>query len=617
MENLKIANYIKNVLQNMPEFWLTQTTHRLDIYSEKLAKTEFTQELETLFNNDNFKSSALNNLPTAFDYIRLGHPLSCLLEWTLSKLTNQSPKYIISFASNTIPILAILRKNLLINKNTQISYISKLPESFDTDIIRKIYGYNFELNKVNSTNDITEFNGTSIFISNQQKITDFDLPKEIDFYINFYHEIGSLLFVKKLTNEHYINDIQHVRRRETIAMTPANCIVALNSILNQISLKNKNIDNSINKQLVHNSILKITGSKVKPIVGSSGLSIQYAIVMGLIHEAKEKYNDKNIKIIVPTNCYGGTNDQARRIANCIDNVQVVDLVVDSGNDMVESIDDTLEEIALNDAIPYIITEIPTNPRVEVPNMDKLCEVLNKKRNTKKGQYAVEPVFILDQTFCPNIRFAEDTGLLSNVKTISYVSGSKFPSGGQCTAGYCVTNQKAEKLMVKINSHLKLCDNEATPLQYKILAKQLPSMNHRINAAYNNTRRFVNIIKNELPKAKINFVSEQLARKSFTPSVFSIDLPTKGKSKEERELYKRSLNLKLINLMIREIPEESKFCVSYGQLEGCYWTVPASSTQGTTKESDKDYIVRVSVSPNIDIDLHKNIFRKFVQEHIRD
>ena len=64
-----------------------------------------------------------------------------------------------------------------------------------------------------------------------------------------------------------------------------------------MSLKNKNNENSFNKQLVHNSILKITGSKVKPIVGSSGLSIQYAIVMGLIHEAKEKYNNKNIKII--------------------------------------------------------------------------------------------------------------------------------------------------------------------------------------------------------------------------------------------------------------------------------------------------------------------------------
>jgi hypothetical protein len=49
-------------------------------------------------------------------------------------------------------------------------------------------------------------------------------------------------------------------------------------------------------------------------------------------------------------------------------------------------------------------------------------------------------------------------------------------------------------------------------------------------------------------------------------------------------------------MIKEIPTESKFCVSYGQLKGCYWTVPATSTQGTTKEGDKDYIVRASLSP---------------------
>jgi hypothetical protein len=65
-------------------------------------------------------------------------------------------------------------------------------------------------------------------------------------------------------------------------------------------------------------------------------------------------------------------------------------------------------------------------------------------------------------------------------------------------------------------------------------------------------------------------------------------PTKGSSDEEKN-YKR-LNLKLINLMITEIPNESKFCVSYGQLKGCYWTIPATSTQGTTK-GDKDYIVR--------------------------
>ena len=63
-------------------------------------------------------------------------------------------------------------------------------------------------------------------------------------------------------------------------------------------------------------------------------------------------------------------------------------------------------------------------------------------------------------------------------------------------------------------------------------------------------------------------------------------------------------------MIKKIPDESKFCVSYGQLKGSYWTVPATSTQGTTKEGDKDYIVRVSISPEINLTLHKEVFLEF-------
>ena len=137
------------------------------------------------------------------------------------------------------------------------------------------------------------------------------------------------------------------------------------------------------------------------------------------------------------------------------------------------------------------------------------------------------------------------------------------------------------------------------------------MNQRIRDAYKNTREFVNFIHKTLPTAKINFVSEQLASEGFTPSVFSMDLPTTGNTAAEKEANKRALNLKLINLMITEIPTESKFCVSYGQLKGCYWTVPATSTQGTTKEGDKDYIVRASLSPNLDLELHKKVFANFV------
>ena len=47
MEDNKMLNYIKDVLENMPTGWLNLTTHRLDIYDEKLAKTQFLEQFET------------------------------------------------------------------------------------------------------------------------------------------------------------------------------------------------------------------------------------------------------------------------------------------------------------------------------------------------------------------------------------------------------------------------------------------------------------------------------------------------------------------------------------------------------------------------------------------
>ncbi|MFY0629589.1 MAG: cystathionine beta-synthase [Flavobacteriaceae bacterium] len=619
MEASKISNYITGVLENMPINWLNLTTHRLDIYNEELAKTQFLDQFENLFNSDNSESSVLNELPTAYDYIRLGHPLSCVLEWAIAKSTNQKPENVISFSSQTTPILAILRKNLLTNKKTQIIYTGDLPSCFDTEIVKNIYGYNFDLKKVENTSAISKFDGSTILISQQESVYNFDLNHHIDFFINTHANYGSVLLANGDHNKSYISEIQHVRRRETIAMTPVNCLEVLNTMVGKPSDENGSnvaantyIQRSRSKALVLDSIKKITTTDTTAVVGSSGLSIQYAIAMGLIHNALENHKGKQIKFIVPPNCYGGTNDQARRIAACIDNVEVMDLPVDGDNDMVQSVHTVLDIIANEDAVPYIIAEIPTNPRVEVPDLIKLEEALSKKRTTPTGETAIDPVFILDQTFCPNTHFLGEDNILSTVRTISYVSGSKFPSGGQCTAGYCVPNRKAEGLMSKIGLHLSLCDNEATDLQYEILARQMPSMNQRIDDAYKNTRQFVNYIIETLPEAKINFVSEELAEQGFTPSVFSLDLPTKGNTDEEREAYKRDLNLKLINLMITEIPNESKYCVSYGQLKGCYWTIPATSTQGTTKEGDKDYIARVAISPNLDLELHKKVFLNFVK-----
>lgn len=610
MQHHSMLDYIKDVLQNLPSSWLNLTTHRLDIYNEKLAKTQFLNAFENLFKANNATAEALENLPTAYDYIRLGHPLSCVLEWTVAHLNNLKAEHSISFASQITPILAILRKNVLSNKNTQICYSKTLPDCFDAETIKQVYGYHFTLKHIETIEAIPDFNGSTIFIGQPEDITNFQLNQNIDFAININADFGSILVAN--ANEDYISEIQHVRRRETIAMTPINCLAVLKALAHNTDFSAENHEVEVNKNAVLNSISNITGAATKPIVGSSGLSVQYAIMMGLIHDALENHKGKAIKFIVPPNCYGGTNDQARRVAACLDNVEIVDLPVDGDNDMVQSVDRVLTTIASQDAIPYIIAEIPTNPRVEVPNLQDLKEALSKPRQTPNGTTAIDPVFILDQTFCPNVLFLGQGEILSTVRTISYASGSKFPSGGLCTAGYCVGNSKTEGLMQKIEQHLLLCDNEATNLQYEILAKQLPTMNQRIADAYQNTRKFVNFIQEKLPKAKINFVSEELAKQGFTPSVFSLDLPTKGNSEEEKEAYKRELNHKLINLMITKIPDQSKYCVSYGQLKGCYWTIPATSTQGTTKEGDKDYIARVALSGNMDLEKHKAVFLEFVE-----
>ncbi len=605
MNSDKLNDIIGLVLENLPKQWLELTTHRLDIYNEKKAKTEFLESFERLLESENIDSASLMGLPTAYDYIRLGHPLSCFMEWVFSQKLNLPSNNIISFSSQTMPLLSILRKNLSEGKETTVYFENEPPESLNLDKLKDVYGYQLNSFDISENDTIPSRQGSRVVYCDLKSPRFLERLAEADFVIGYDESCGSIILVNE-RNKSYISEIQHVRRRESIAMTPDNCLKFL---------KNEHIlpRDNFNRENLNEMIKKVTNTSVNPAIGSSGLSIQYAIMMGLVDDAEKNFKGKPIKFIVPPNCYGGTNDQARRVAACLSHVEVLDLEVDSGKDMVSSIDQVLSDVAKDDGVPYIIAEIPTNPRVEVPNLVKLSDVLTKRRIANSGQLATSPVFILDQTFCPNVNFFGVDGHLTDVNTISYVSGSKFPSGGLCTAGYCVANDKAKDLMPAIQSHLKLCDNEATKLQLQILEKQMPSMLDRIEGAYVKTREFVDHIEKVLPQAKINFVSKELAQMGFTPSVFSLDLPTKGETKKQQEKYKRELNLKLISKMIGEIPLESKYCVSYGQLKGCYWTIPATSTQGTTKEGDKDYIVRVALSSDLDLERHKEVFSHFCQD----
>jgi hypothetical protein len=66
--------------------------------------------------------------------------------------------------------------------------------------------------------------------------------------------------------------------------------------------------------------------------------------------------------------------------------------------------------------------------------------LSKERKTGTGTLAIDPVYI-DKLFCPNVHFLGEEDILATVRTISFASGSKFPSGGKCTAGYVLEMKK--------------------------------------------------------------------------------------------------------------------------------------------------------------------------------
>ena len=112
----------RNLIKNIPSSWLELTTHRLDIYNEPQAKSEFLDELKKLILIENYTSSTLEQLPTAYDYIRLGHQLSSVLEWVLAEINQVSDDQVITFASKTMPILSLLRKNKLSGQATIIYY---------------------------------------------------------------------------------------------------------------------------------------------------------------------------------------------------------------------------------------------------------------------------------------------------------------------------------------------------------------------------------------------------------------------------------------------------------------------------------------------------------------
>ena len=62
MEGNSIKNYLETLIENIPTAWLDLTTHRLDIYNESLAKAEFLEQFEVLFNTKKLRYKSTSKI---------------------------------------------------------------------------------------------------------------------------------------------------------------------------------------------------------------------------------------------------------------------------------------------------------------------------------------------------------------------------------------------------------------------------------------------------------------------------------------------------------------------------------------------------------------------------
>ena len=75
---------VRDLLKTLPKSWVELTTHRLDIYNESEAKSEFLVELKKLLLSEEYSSNTLEQLPRLM--ITFDWGINCLAYWNGSWL---------------------------------------------------------------------------------------------------------------------------------------------------------------------------------------------------------------------------------------------------------------------------------------------------------------------------------------------------------------------------------------------------------------------------------------------------------------------------------------------------------------------------------------------------
>lgn len=587
---------LTQLLERIPPSW-NGTTYPND--ARFVGRQRFTEEMIKLLTGSGPIEEKYLDTMFPEDYLRVGSPLSNILEVVKSLEKGYCPAHVFSFGSNTFPLISVL---FTAKKHVYV-YGRRLFTETQEKMLKELYDCNFSY-CFGEPRD----HGENIVVH----VADLDRPK-VNPNVDAVVGTNGLLYIVN-SNKVAPEDIKdskgtivqegiHTMRKRFVAPPPTPDCIAL--------LSGKDIQKAPDTTSFKNHLKQLGGvddAKGDPVVTTAGLPAIGACIMSAL-----ELGNRDIDVVMCSTAYGGSSQQTDILTRKCGNLDkhTFDIQGATGN-VYRALAGKLAEMksGKTKSVTLIQLEYPTNPDMKDCDLDGLNESVEDFRRTT-GSNAV---LMFDTTFSPQCRPAVP---FKNIPVIVFNSLSKSVSGGFTTGGSLVANHHefAQRLLAGAHHHVNLLDSCSKGCQLATLAKMHSGCEERIKEAHGNCRKAAVFLENSVlthsgTNMKVNFVTEAQIAKNVIPGTFSFNLPVPAKMSQQGAA---GLAQEFVDRLVEQYPQGVKPCVSFGQKNSLvYATVPATSTQGVISEEDKAkqavggvQLVRFSFPPTMNMNSWNN------------
>lgn len=623
------------ILQNMPEEWLG-TTFKND--SRYVGREKFSHNLFQLIQSKHsasdhavpISSAELEAVGNAEDYLRVASNPSTLLEAALGLRHGYSINQVYSFASATMPLLAVLYSTPC---DTPV-HVYAPHDPFtpsQLELLRRLnlhYVYaGAALPTVRPSENIVLLSCTAppLRSATQSGVVQSHASDIVDGYCH-----QGVLYINSDARINHAEILVRRKRMSKPETTPL-CLARLRvlaGLQDESSLAVPYPEEEAHYLAVGNHLKHLSG-----VVDPNDPTVAFLSVTGLA--ALAVFHTSMITSLggADTVCcstgYGGSDKLASIMEerspalfrkHAYDIQGSLDLTESIGHKLDELMSADRRETLLDNTV--VLIEIPTNPDMKVPQLP----VLVAKCHDYQRVTGKKLILLIDTTFSPSSQIIQQIhDIDATLPVVVFISLSKSVSGGRTTGGALIANhtELAQNILKKSYELAELFDTKSKPDQIQILHKMHAGTENRIDLSYINALKAVEILDQQIlqytpEKMFIHFVTAEQAARKIKPATFSFNLPIPKWAQTPEEIQQ------LPQQFVDVLCENSAFkpCVSFGQdVSRVYATVPATSTQGDIKQEDKAkqavggvQLVRLSFPALVDMTEVENAIHSGIKFH---